>query len=98
MHKVLAYNKHMEVNGITIPDEGTTRNYIPDAEGGHLYEVVTSISVYQHPIDFMDMRVSEVQAKVVDLQAEVAELEAQKSQIDAAVAANAAANNEVLPN
>lgn len=59
----------MEINGITIPDEGSTKQYIPDPIGGWLYEVTTYVSVKQKRLSEVQEAVTEAHAKIAEAQA-----------------------------
>lgn len=59
----------MEINNITVPDAGTTTQYIPDPIGGWLYVVTTVISVTQKHLSQVQDDLAAAQAKVVEAQA-----------------------------
>lgn len=61
----------MQVNNVTIPDAGLTREYIPDAIGGWMYIVTTTVSVEQKNLGDFQAQFEEAKERLVDAQAEV---------------------------
>lgn len=73
----------MITNGITVPDQGTTTEYIVDSVGGWVYQVTTNITVAQLSVQRFKDNIAIADAELVKAQAKVAELAAQKDVVDA---------------
>lgn len=63
-----------EINGITIPDEGTTTTYVPDPVGGHMYVVLTTIRVQVQTLDVFQTQLDAARARLAKAQADIEEL------------------------
>lgn len=70
---------------IELPQEEVARQYLPDVEGGFLYEVVTEVSVHQHPINYLDSRITSVQETIAQLQSDLSELQTQQEIVNTAI-------------
>lgn len=67
----------MQTNGKTIPDAGSTKEYITDPIGGWMYVITTSVDVTQVRLDDFKAHIDDMKSQIVSLQATVAELEPQ---------------------
>ena len=65
----------MVTNGITVPDAGSTTQYISDSVGGWLYAVTTTITVEQSSLTDFQAKVDAAKAQLVAAQALVDELQ-----------------------
>lgn len=61
----------MIINGIEIPDAGTTKQYLPDNIGGWMYVVTTDVQVEQVRLDQFKSRIDDMKAHIAQLQAVV---------------------------
>lgn len=76
----------MQVNGLDIPEAGTTTQYIADGIGGWMYEVKTTTEVTQHNIAQFQAKLDSAKQQLAADQAIVDELEPQASAFEKAMA------------
>lgn len=63
------------INGIDIPEAGTTVQRIADPIGGHLYTVTTLVTVEVGRLDEVQRQISAIQADIQEKQTLLAELQ-----------------------
>lgn len=71
----------MQINNITVPDEGITKEYITDPIGGNVYVVTTSVYVQTVSLADFQTKVDVAKRQVVKAQALVDELEAKATEL-----------------
>lgn len=79
----------METNGITVPDGGTSRQYIADPIGGWLYIVTTIVAVQQQNLSTFQKQLEDAKEQLQKAQALVDELAPHAQDLASAIAANA---------
>lgn len=75
----------MQINEITVPDEGVTTEYLVDKIGGRVYVVHTGIRVEMILLSDLQKHLDDAKARVVEAQGEVATLEAHVAEVNAEV-------------
>lgn len=64
----------MQINNITVPDAGTTTQYITDPIGGWVYEVTTTTTVVMHNLADAQAKLAAAQQARDDAEALIAQL------------------------
>lgn len=75
----------MVTNGVNVPDESVSKEYVADPIGGWMYIVTTSVTIAQERLDSFDAKIVAATKRVAEAQAELDELQTVKPAIDEAV-------------
>lgn len=76
----------MQVNNITVPDAGSTTEYIADPVGGWMYIVKTDTTVEQQNLQQFSSKLANIKAQRDNLQALIDEIEPHATSFEEAVA------------
>lgn len=87
----------MTINGITVPDEGSTTQYIPDPIGGWMYVSTTTVTVTQKALATIQSDLNAAQTAVTEAQAIVDQLAPEVASFEAAVVAQQGPPEQSIP-